>query len=231
VLPRYGTIRDDITDKNAHGKLNMAGALVVSCNAYFAQLGVRVGAAQLRETATKAQLQVTNAAAGTNGSDPLERTLAYAAYGQGEVLVSPFRMAHAMGAIATDGVIRDRSVVWSAGSAPLWSAGSSDPASTQLTWIRPEYAAVLRKPLREVVTRGTGRVLASQVPAIAGKTGTAELEGARSHSWFVGYAPFDADGPRIAFAVIIENGGYGGGAAARLAGDLVEAARKAGVIR
>jgi len=227
VLPRYGTIRDDITDKNAHGKLNMSSALVVSCNAYFAQLGVRVGAAQLRETATKAQLQVTNASGsgGTDGADPLERTLAYAAYGQGEVLVSPFRMAHAMGAIATDGVIREAPVVS--------SATSLFPGTSQLSWIRPEYAAVLRKPLREVVTRGTGRVLASQVPAIAGKTGTAELEGARSHSWFVGYAPFDsAQGEhKIAFAVVIENGGYGGGAAARLAGDLVEAARKAGVIR
>jgi cell division protein FtsI/penicillin-binding protein 2 len=134
-------------------------------------------------------------------------------------------MAHAMGAIATDGVIREAPVVS--------SATSLFPGTSQLSWIRPEYAAVLRKPLREVVTRGTGRVLASQVPAIAGKTGTAELEGARSHSWFVGYAPFDsAQGEhKIAFAVVIENGGYGGGAAARLAGDLVEAARKAGVIR
>jgi cell division protein FtsI/penicillin-binding protein 2 len=69
------------------------------------------------------------------------------------------------------------------------------------------------------------------VPEIAGKTGTAELEGARSHSWFVGYVPNEGDGPRIAFAVIIENGGYGGGAAARLAGTVVDAAQKAGVIR
>jgi cell division protein FtsI/penicillin-binding protein 2 len=132
-------------------------------------------------------------------------------------------MARAIGAIATDGIIRDAPIAW--------SAGSSDPATSQLPWIRPEYAATLRKPLREVVTRGTGRVLAHQEPAIAGKTGTAEVHDARSHSWFVGYAPHEGEGPRIAFAVVIEHGGYGGGGAARMAGDLVEAARKAGVIR
>ena len=78
---------------------------------------------------------------------------------------------------------------------------------------------------------GRGACSRPITPTIAGKTGTAEVNDARSHSWFVGYAPYQGDGPRIAFAVIIENGGYGGGAAARLAGDLVEAAQKAGVIR
>jgi peptidoglycan glycosyltransferase len=161
-----------------------------------------------------------SAAPAINGTDPLERTLAFAAYGQGEVLVSPLRMARAMGAIATDGVIRD---------APIVSGGSA--SGSQQVWIRPEHAAILRKPLREVVTSGTGRVLATHTPAIAGKTGTAEVKGARSHAWFVGYAPYEEGGPRVAFAVVIENGGYGGNAAARLAGDLVEAARKVGVIR
>jgi peptidoglycan glycosyltransferase len=220
TLPRFGTIRDDIRDRDAHGRLNLSGALVVSCNAFFAQLGVEVGAAQLRETATKAQLQVSSAPAGTDGKDPLERTLAFAAYGQGEVLVSPLRMARAVGAIATDGTIRD---------APIVSSG--DGFMSERVWIRPDHAAILRKPLREVVTRGTGRVLANHLPAIAGKTGTAEVENQHSHAWFVGYAPDEGEGPRIAFAIIIENGGYGGGAAARLAGDLVDAAQKAGVIR
>jgi peptidoglycan glycosyltransferase len=191
----------------------------VSCNAYFAQLGLRVGAEQLRETATKAQLQVSRTPA-TDGADPLDRTLPFAAYGQGEVLVSPLRMARAIGAIATDGTIRE---------APVVSGGT--PVASAREWIRPAYAALLRKPLRDVVTNGTGRVLKDLTPAIAGKTGTAEVNDARSHSWFVGYAPYENYGPRIAFAVVIENGGYGGGAAARLAGDLVEAARKVGVIR
>ena len=64
---------------------------------------------------------------------------------------------------------------------------------------------------------------------IAGKTGTAEVTGAPSHSWFVGFAP--ATGPkRIAIAVIVENGGYGARAAVPLAGDVVTAARSLGII-
>jgi cell division protein FtsI/penicillin-binding protein 2 len=113
-------------------------------------------------------------------------------------------MARAIGAIATDGIIRDAPIV----------AGDAAIASAQ-PWIRPQDAAALRQPLREVVTKGTGRVLATTTPEIAGKTGTAELTGARSHAWFVGYAPYQGEGPsttlgagpRIAFAVIIENGG------------------------
>ena len=228
TLPRFGTIRDDIQDRNPHGRLSLSGALVVSCNAFFAQLGLRVGAAQLRATAAKAQLQVS-ASPATGGTDPLERTLAFAAYGQGEVLVSPLRMARAMAAIASDGLIRD--VPIATRSPGPSDPGQSSPMSSGLRWIRPDYAAFLRKPLREVVTHGTGRVLANFTPSIAGKTGTAEVNGARSHSWFVGYAPAEGEGPRIAFAVIVENGGYGGGAAARLAGDVVEAAQKAKVIR
>jgi cell division protein FtsI/penicillin-binding protein 2/cell division protein FtsW (lipid II flippase) len=222
TLPRFGTIRDDVSDRQPHGRLNLAGALVVSCNAYFAQLGLRIGSAQLRETATKAQLQVSASSGtdGPNGKDPLDRTLAFAAYGQGEVLVSPLRMARAIGAIATDGIIREAPIV-----------SGAEAITSQHEWIRPEYAATLRKPLREVVTNGTGRVLANHTPTIAGKTGTAEVSDAPSHSWFVGYAPYQGDSPRIAFAVIIENGGYGGGVAARLVGDIVEAAQKAGVIR
>jgi peptidoglycan glycosyltransferase len=67
---------------------------------------------------------------------------------------------------------------------------------------------------------------------IAGKTGTAEVTGARSHAWFVGFAPASQkEGRRIAFAVLIENGGYGGAAAVPLAGEIVTGARALGIIK
>ena len=94
-------------------------------------------------------------------------------------------------------------------------------------------AAVLARDMRAVVVSGTGRVLAANPTAIAGKTGTAEVANGRSHSWFAGFAPYGggAQQRRLAFAVIIENGGYGGRAAAPLAGDLVTAARELGLFR
>jgi peptidoglycan glycosyltransferase len=78
--------------------------------------------------------------------------------------------------------------------------------------------------MRQVVVAGTASSLAGHAVEIAGKTGTAEVAGAASHSWFVGFAP--ATGPsRIAVAVIVENGGYGARAAVPIAGEVISAAR------
>ena len=67
-------------------------------------------------------------------------------------------------------------------------------------------------------------------PPIAGKTGTAEVDDGRAHSWFAGFAPFG--GTRaIAFAVIVENAGYGARAAAPIAGEIVNAARDLGLMK
>jgi cell division protein FtsI/penicillin-binding protein 2 len=85
--------------------------------------------------------------------------------------------------------------------------------------------------MRDVVMSGTGRRLRDHPWRIAGKTGTAELSGQPSHSWFVGFAPFGPATSRIAFAVIIENAGYGGLAAAPVAGEIVTAAAALGLIK
>ena len=87
--------------------------------------------------------------------------------------------------------------------------------------------------MRDGVLEGTGRLLRSHPMRIAGKTGTAEVVGEASHSWFVGFAPYDAPATarRVAFAVIVENAGYGGAAAASTAGDLVSAAATVGLIK
>ena len=49
---------------------------------------------------------------------------------------------------------------------------------------------------------------------MAGKTGTAELADAPSHAWFIGFAPYGGAPRKIAFSVLVENGVYGGAAAA-----------------
>ena len=85
--------------------------------------------------------------------------------------------------------------------------------------------------MRSVVTSGTGRALRSHPVAIAGKTGTAEVAGAPAHSWFTGFAPYHGTGRRIAFAVIVENAGYGSRAAAPIAGEIVSAAKELGLIK
>jgi len=112
-------------------------------------------------------------------------------------------------------------------------------------------AGYLAGVMRRAVVEGTGRSVKGVEPAIAGKTGTAEVQDDPSHAWFVGFAPFGAapssaaspaEPPasagqgaaavtRIAFAVLVEHGGYGGSIAAPIAGEVVTAARELKIIR
>jgi peptidoglycan glycosyltransferase len=85
--------------------------------------------------------------------------------------------------------------------------------------------------MREVVTQGTGRAAASAAVPVAGKTGTAELAEDPSHAWFIGFAPYGGTGRKIALSVLVENGVYGGTAAAPAAAEIVNAAVKLGLIR
>jgi peptidoglycan glycosyltransferase len=85
--------------------------------------------------------------------------------------------------------------------------------------------------MRAVVTRGTGSSLRNHPWRIAGKTGTAEVDGAASHGWFVGFAPYGAATQRIAFAIVLEHAGYGGRTAAPVAGEIVTAAGELGLMR
>ena len=66
---------------------------------------------------------------------------------------------------------------------------------------------------------------------IAGKTGTAQLDQGEPHAWFTGFAPYgEGTQHQIAFAVLVEHGGYGGRVAAPLARKIVEAACTLGLI-
>ena len=57
------------------------------------------------------------------------------------------------------------------------------------------------------------------------------MDDAKSHAWFVGFAPIGQATPRIAFAVLLENAGYGGANAAAVVGKIVSAAESQGVIK
>jgi cell division protein FtsI/penicillin-binding protein 2 len=92
-------------------------------------------------------------------------------------------------------------------------------------------AATIGRGMRDAVSAGTGRVLRANETAIAGKTGTAEVEQQASHAWFAGFAPYNARGRQIAFVVLVENGGYGARAAAPIAGAIVDVARQLRIIQ
>jgi len=211
----WGVIRDDELDRDAHGTIDMHDGLVHSCNAYFAQLAVRVGAQPMLDTAHLLGISIAR-------DDSLSRvrdTLAHAGYGQGDVVATPLRMARVAAAIASNGMLRDTRI-----------EKSPTPAAGHVL-LKPDAASLLGRDLRDAVLTGTGKSLSGHPWRIAGKTGTAEVSGAPSHAWFIGYAPFDRAEKRVAFAVIIENAGYGGRAAAPAAGEIVTAAALSGLVK
>jgi penicillin-binding protein 2 len=80
--------------------------------------------------------------------------------------------------------------------------------------------------------RGTARRVHLNDIEIAGKTGTSQVVGRkdsgddyipphhRPHAWFVCYAPVDA--PKVAIAVVVENGEHGSSAAGPIAREMVK---------
>lgn len=166
------------------------------------------------ETVTRRLIKFT-----TYKRDP--KIVAQCAIGQNLVAATPLQMALVAQAIANDGVLM----------LPRLVAGIGNPANQKA--YRPQgpmsggrimsqaSAARLRQAMRLVMTQGTGRragqmLIAGRPLEIAGKTGTAETgrEGEEPHAWFVGFAP--AGRPRVAIAVILENGGLGSKNAAPL---------------
>jgi cell division protein FtsI/penicillin-binding protein 2 len=216
-LPGLGRpIRDDVLDTRPHGALELHDALVVSCNAYFAQLALRVGQGQLAGTARRAGISI-----GTSrqlGRD----ALAHAGYGQGPVLATPLELARAAAALGMDGMMRG----------PRLDTIDDQASALKNEPLLPAASArLLARALRDVVLHGTGRQLRAHPGRIAGKTGTAQVAGAASHAWFAGFAPYGATTNRIAFAVILENAGYGGVGAAAAAGEIVSAASSLGLFK
>ncbi len=212
-------VRDDVKDRQPHGPVDLQKGIVVSCNAFFAQLGANnVGSKMLYDTASELGISVAQ----PNTAERLQRSLPQASYGQGQVVASPFQMARVAATIANSG------------NAPegRWILDETNPrVHAPQPLLAPSLANQIAGYMRAVVTSGTGRVLSASPIAIAGKTGTAELAKAPSHAWFIGFAPYGAkSGKQIAFAVLVENGQYGGTAAAPIAGEIVAAARELGLI-
>jgi peptidoglycan glycosyltransferase len=210
-------VRDDVLDTRPHGTIDGHQGFVHSCNAYFAQLAVRLGSRPLVDAANCVGISLTPA---LNPLSRIRDTLPQIGYGQADVVATPLRMARVAAAVAANGVLRD--VRWEQN--PRGAPGTD-------RFLDTNAARLLAGYMRDVVLSGTGRSLRDHPGRIAGKTGTAEVDGRPSHSWFVGFAPFGAAARHIAFAVIVENAGYGAASAAPAAGEIVSAAAATGLVK
>ena len=114
-----------------------------------------------------------------------------------------------------------------------WIWGDGNPRQEAPLDVLPEtQARFLAGAMRRVGTEGTARrVMAGSTVEMAGKTGTAQLDSGMPHAWFIGFAPFEGTAQRrLAVAVIVEHGGYGGRIAAPIAREIMEAAKGLGLL-
>jgi penicillin-binding protein A len=135
-------------------------------------------------------------------------------------------MALVASTIANDGVLMQPHLVMQA-TAEDGNTTTINPTVMSRV-LPPEIAHEIGRAMRLAVAGDLGQRYTNGASvrglAVAGKSGTAELDGGKSpHSWFIGYAPYDD--PQVVIAVLVENSGGAGVRASPLAGDLFRAWR------
>jgi len=219
--------------------VSLLRAVAISCNTAFADLGMRLGAELLVETAESAgwnepipfdldttASQIPDAA---SFGDDLP-AVAQSALGQRDVRATPLQMALVAAAVANGGEMMIPFLVESSTTPDGAVADLAEPRVWR-RWIPNEAAGALEQMMISVVAEGSG--WRAQIPGLtlAGKTGTAEVPDAPPDVWFVAIAPADAapEEAQIVVAVLVEAGGTvgedatGGSVAAPIARAIIEA--------
>jgi len=205
--------RRQITDEEGfvpHGRTDMAKAVRVSCNIYFAHMAIDLGPSNLLQSAQDGFGLAHMPSVAKTGED-----LPDCGYGQGAILTTPLEMARVAQAVANSGV-----------ELPVRFAADGAGVGHRALALSPAQAARLQAMLGAVTERGgTAQGVFDALPVrVAGKTGSAQNNqgDGETHSWFAGFAP--AQNPTFAFACVVENGGFGRSAAAPVCRDMLRAA-------
>jgi len=150
--------------------------------------------------------------------------------GQGYNAYTPIQLAQAMAALANDGVIYRPHLVKYITDSKTGEKKMIEPEPLRKLQWKPQHIETIKKAMIGVNREGTGaRAFAGAEYESGGKTGTAQvfsLKGTdykasklkqelRDHALFIAFAP--ADKPKIAVAVLVENGGFGAQTAAPIA--------------
>jgi len=207
------------------GNLTLAQALAQSCNTWFYQAGIKIGAEPIIAWADALGLGKRTGiplAAESAGNIPdddymlrvhnrkiLQGDTANISIGQGDILVTPLQMAQAMGALAARGSFHQTRLVKQVQSLDnKVTAAYPDRIRSELN-IAEENLDDLNKGLVMVTSHGTGtgrRAATVRGVKVAGKTGTAQwgpVRKRRNAAWFAGYAPANHP-PLYAFSAVIE---------------------------
>lgn len=232
--------------EHVDGTINMQRGIARSCNTYFCHVFQNIitknGMKNQRQTYAHWHDQIAKWGFGQKlGIDmPFERkgifyqadhydkiygkrwgytTVISQAIGQGEITSTPLQMANVMAAIANRGYYLK----------PHLIKGIGDKKVVKKEYLEKNYVGIDKKyfqpvieGMRDAVNSPWGTAKESRIPNIlmCGKTGTVQNPHGKNHSVFIGFAPMD--NPKIAIAVIVENGGFGGSYAAPISSFIVE---------
>ncbi len=237
--------------KEGSGMLNFADALTQSCNTWFYQVGMKLGAHPIIDYTQRLGLGVKTGIplnAETDGRIPDEGywlktykhrmsqgDIANLSIGQGDTQISPLQMAQAMATLGNGGTLYQTRLVQQVQSIDHQIVNAYDVRARGQIEIDKEVMSELRKAMVAVVESRAGTAGRAQVDHVhvAGKTGTAQWgpkNRERTAAWFAGFAP--AEKPKYAFAALYEgevdkNDVHGGTFAAPLIGNVLREVFKA----
>ena len=219
-----------------HGRIKVITAIEKSCNTFFYQLIYKIGLkrwkqyAEMFGFASKTNIDIGEESKGfipdekyyegIYGEKWPRSIMASLGIGQGEVSVSPIQLALYTSLLANNGKTFE----------PHFVKGYFDEELNELVRykfnektvnIEKKHFDVIKEGMFKVVNgKGTATHIRSEEFEISGKTGTAQNPHGEDHALFVGFAPYE--NPQIAFAIVVENVGFGGTHAAPIAKKIVE---------
>jgi peptidoglycan glycosyltransferase len=235
TLENYGGAACDSTPT-----VPLREAFAKSCNTAFVELGIKNGASALKDQAAAFGVGPHQngvpipVADSTVGSIPDDAALGQSSIGQRDVALTPLDNAVVAATVANGGTRMEPHLVKQMQGPDLTNLGTTKPTSVGQA-ITPQVASTLTDLMigSENNTSGGGKIPGVQ---IASKTGTAEHgsdpRNTPPHAWYIAFAP--AQNPKIAIAVIVEDGGdralaaTGGSVAAPIARAVIAAGLQAG---
>ena len=209
--------------KSGAGSLNFVQALTQSCNTWFYQVALKIGADPIIEYAHRLGLGKRTGIpiyAESDGNIPTDdymmrvhkRTIkrgdvANMAIGQGDILITPLQMAQALSVIASSGKFHQTRLVKQVQSLDNKVVAAYPDRMREEIPVSPQIDKALRRALQNVVYDGQGTAHSAKVKGVrvAGKTGTAQWgpeNKQRTAAWFAGFVP--AENPEYAFAALYE---------------------------
>ena len=195
------------------GTASLREAFARSCNTAFVELGIDAGTQNVKDAAAAFGIGEADQAVpipvadSTVGEIPDDAALGQSSIGQRDVALTPLQNAEIAATIANGGVRMAPHMVAQLQGPDLSTLDTTEPTSLGQS-ISPEVASTLTDLMvgSENNSGGEGKIAGVQ---IASKTGTAEHgsdpRNTPPHAWYIAFAP--AQDPKIAIAVIVENGG------------------------